>query len=455
MEIANRQHAGVRVLMLLGTLISVSGCNTTGPMTVPKISAGDIVVLDKPANQQASFALSKVVANIRRGTVIGHFPAGGVEGVDGTLCNYRHRGESTLEWSTGTSVLGNWSSELGEVFFQALAQSGINVAGNPSDLFGQQQKASSAEYLIGARIKKIASNICQEHDAWNGFPKNSYSGEMYVDVEWTIFSSLKREEVLKFQTEGYSKQKEPKSDGIVLLLHNAFAHATEGLLNNETLISIARREYEETPEQETASFEKLAIVTDPASKKKIEDNIADVLTSVATIRIGQGHGSGFFISQDGYLLTNAHVVGDAVHVAVILNNGLELDGEVIRRSKNRDIALVKVGLRIPHPLPIQTDHLKPLDRVYAIGTPFEEGLKSSVTTGIVSGFRTFDGQKLIQADAAISPGNSGGPLTDENGNVVGISVLKIALPESDNIAFFIPIQDGLKSLNLTTSTPGS
>ena len=99
--------------------------------------------------------------------------------------------------------------------------------------------------------------------------------------------------------------------------------------------------------------------------------------------------------------------------------------------------------------------MKPLEPVFAIGTPVEEGLSSSVTAGVVSGIRRHNDLEFIQADAAISPGNSGGPLTDKNGNVVGVSVLKKVIPGSEGLGFFIPIDAALDTLNLRTNPPGT
>ena len=100
-----------------------------------------------------------------------------------------------------------------------------------------------------------------------------------------------------------------------------------------------------------------------------------------------GHGSGFFISEDGYLLTNAHVVGEADKVSVVLNNGFEVPGKVIRKLKSRDIALVKVGLRVPTALPLRAAQATKLERVFVVGTTLRESLSSTVTSEIVSGFR--------------------------------------------------------------------
>ncbi|MBT5076501.1 MAG: trypsin-like peptidase domain-containing protein, partial [Rhodospirillales bacterium] len=119
-----------------------------------------------------------------------------------------------------------------------------------------------------------------------------------------------------------------------------------------------------------------------------------------------------------------------------------------RKLKSRDIALIKVGLHVPNPLPIRHKPLTRLEQVYAIGTPIEEGLHSTISKGIVSGFRNFNGKKFIQSDTSISPGNSGGPLVDQNGNVVGVSVLKVVTPGAEGLGLFIPISNALSALKI-------
>ncbi|MDD9924736.1 MAG: trypsin-like peptidase domain-containing protein, partial [Rhodospirillaceae bacterium] len=114
------------------------------------------------------------------------------------------------------------------------------------------------------------------------------------------------------------------------------------------------------------------------------------------------------------------------------------------------VALIKVPLRMPNALPIRAAPAQTLERAFAIGSPLDEALKSTVTSGIVSGIRKMkpDNQLLIQADVPISPGNSGGPLLDRYGNVIGISTLTFSRDKGQNLNGFIPIAEALKSLNL-------
>ena len=96
-------------LVSLAFGLVVGSCNTTPMMPVSKVTSAPTPEINTPTADQASFVLSKVVASIRRGTAIANFPAGGLD-VDGSLCNYKHSGNSTLEWDAGSSVLGNWST---------------------------------------------------------------------------------------------------------------------------------------------------------------------------------------------------------------------------------------------------------------------------------------------------------------------------------------------------------
>jgi S1-C subfamily serine protease len=149
-------------------------------------------------------------------------------------------------------------------------------------------------------------------------------------------------------------------------------------------------------------------------------------------------------------VSNQHVVGTAKNVTIVLENGVEIAAKVLARHKVRDVALIKVPLRVPSYLPLRTELPALLEKVFVIGTPLRAGLQSTVTSGIVSAIRVFaqTGIRLIQSDAAISPGNSGGPLFDENGNVIGISVSSAADDSAQNLNNFIPIGEALEALNL-------
>ena len=152
-------------------------------------------------------------------------------------------------------------------------------------------------------------------------------------------------------------------------------------------------------------------------------------------------GSGVIVNQDGFVLTNNHVVAGADQIKVVLNSGKEYEAEVKGRDPKTDLALIRIKTddKLPF-LPMgDSDSLRVGDWVIAVGNPF--GLENTVTAGIVSakgraiGAGPYD--DFIQTDASINPGNSGGPLIDLDGRVVGINTAIV--PQGQGIGFAIPV----------------
>ncbi len=160
----------------------------------------------------------------------------------------------------------------------------------------------------------------------------------------------------------------------------------------------------------------------------------------------RGVGSGFILSADGYVMTNAHVVDGADEVIVTLTDSREFKARIIGADKRSDVALVKIDATgLPVVRVGDVNRLKVGEWVIAIGSPF--GLESTVTAGIVSAKArdTGDLVKLIQTDVAINPGNSGGPLINMRGEVVGInSQIYSRSGGYMGISFAIPIDEATR-----------
>ncbi|MCS6958653.1 MAG: trypsin-like peptidase domain-containing protein [Pseudanabaenaceae cyanobacterium SKYGB_i_bin29] len=140
--------------------------------------------------------------------------------------------------------------------------------------------------------------------------------------------------------------------------------------------------------------------------------------AVVTLRGGGSTGSGSFISADGLILTNEHVVGRASQVEVRTQDGRRFIGDVIATDRRNDLALVRVrsNERFPFLRLADSSGIQVGQRVFAIGAPF--GLAGTLTTGILSRIAP-NGD--LQTDAAINPGNSGGPLLNSKGELIGIN----------------------------------
>lgn len=169
-------------------------------------------------------------------------------------------------------------------------------------------------------------------------------------------------------------------------------------------------------------------------------------------RIERGTGSGFILSADGRLLTNAHVVAEAGTVEVTLKDGRSFDGKVVGVDPITDVAVVKIPA---HNLPIakigNSRNLAPGQWAIAIGNPL--GLDNTVTVGIISATDRTSAQvgipdkrvSFIQTDAAINPGNSGGPLLNSQGEVIGVNTA--IRTDAQGLGFAIPIETAARIAN--------
>ena len=167
-----------------------------------------------------------------------------------------------------------------------------------------------------------------------------------------------------------------------------------------------------------------------------------VSPSVVNVRRGRSGGSGVIVAPDGYALTNAHVVDGAREVAVTLHNGTETTASVVGADAATDLAVIRIlGSGFAAAELAANEDLRVGQLVIAIGDPL--GFHSTVTTGVVSALgrslSARDGrviENVIQTDAALNPGNSGGPLVDTHAKIVGINTAII--PTAQGICFAIP-----------------
>ena len=176
--------------------------------------------------------------------------------------------------------------------------------------------------------------------------------------------------------------------------------------------------------------------------------VSSSVKSTVTIKSDIGHGSGFLITSDGLIMTNYHVIEKAKEIEVIMNAGFSLPALVISYDEDYDVAIIKVIGNGFKPLFLKdTDEVSVGEEVIAIGTPKEIDLGQSVSKGIISGMREREGKRYIQTDASVNPGNSGGPLLNLKGEVLGIVSRKRI--ESEGIGYAIPINVAIEKLHIT------
>jgi S1-C subfamily serine protease len=203
---------------------------------------------------------------------------------------------------------------------------------------------------------------------------------------------------------------------------------------------VARYQYAATRGRITAEYENARILLDRAPlenvsiasqlvAQRIRPSVVNIeVTHEETIgrrgTLSRGQGSGVIMSADGYIVTNAHVVGTAKFADVTLDDRRPFSAEVIGRDEDSDLAVLKIDA--DNLLPAEwgdSDAMEVGSMVWAVGSPY--GLEQTVTSGILSAKERYEksgtSKELLQTDAAINPGNSGGPLVNSRGQVIGIN----------------------------------
>ncbi len=430
-----------------------TACAGQQPVNPPVIKAKAVVRPDgsqvQPQQDWAGpgarkIAFRRVQTSIQRGAIIG----------DAYLQPMRCYNDSKLLYDDDRKLLN--TTAYGDIFFRVFSGHGYPVASNPNTLF-REAEPESADYLVGANIVKVSGNLCRHIDPWYGHLLGTLSGTVLVTVNWQIYDVLQRRVILHREIEGKFQISDPLAGGYDVLIHQAFADAANRLAVDADLRALVsggagpvspqadgKREMQQIPRQENFRMAFAAHAD--------QVRAATVLVEVSEA----GHGSGFIVRPDGLLITNHHVVGGQRFVRVRHLSGSVEVGEVLQRDRRRDVAVIKLPGNAYPVLPIREMPAQVGEEVYAVGAPHFTELGWTVTRGIISAVRPAmppDRLDFIQADVAIHGGNSGGPLLDRHGNVVGIAALGWAADRrspgmNTGLNGFIPILDGLRHLGL-------
>lgn len=264
-----------------------------------------------------------------------------------------------------------------------------------------------------------------------------------VMVKWTIYDNYLKRNVYTVETAGAADAGELKQ-----LLMKCIIEATKNLMRDETFQKYLLNEVSETNVSGSSVSVQKIFIPKVIAKEGVSNAeiIKKCISSTVTVKTERGHGSGFIITEDGYIVTNKHVVEDAKNIEVIFSNGFVLYPKVIMESTNPDLALLKVEGKGFPVLKLSVSENETGDELIVIGTPKDISLGQTVSRGIISGKREFQGSVYIQTDASINPGNSGGPILNLKGEVIAVATYKTV--DAEGISFGIPVEDVIKTLNL-------
>lgn len=346
----------------------------------------------------------------------------------------------------GAEVNSRPTTALSNVFKKELVAAGFKSgAGDSSNMF-DDSSTSLGEYEVGANITDFDEEFCEQVGFLNGHV--GARGAMRMSIEWQVYSRLQGKLVATIQTTGGAQQNTNSDSATIDVLNDAFDQNVLALLASKAFIAAvsAPPATADNVAPSNSALQPIAI----SSAAPI--TVADGTGSVVAVFAGGGFGSGWVVA-DGYILTDRHVVGDASSVRIKWADQIEGQGTVVRTDARRDVALIKADTRGRPALPVRFDPLKPGETVFAIGTPLDPKLQNSVTRGVVSALRTIDGFAYVQSDVTVNHGDSGGPLLDERGRVVGLTESGLQPGGvAAGVNLFIPVRDSFDFLQLKLET---
>jgi serine protease Do len=403
------------VLVLSGTFFMFFFAGCTTPTLMDQV-AGSQLVVTPHINGSKPIAFHRVIIEMPPGKLLGQLHTGLFRTVT-----------RDIYWNQGGNLVG--PNAYNQAASDTLHECGFDVLGYDQQVFGEND-SYKARYQLGATIRDINFNAYD--------PLAGNFSEANVLVEWQLEDSFSRQIILTNTTSGYAKLPGFNAGTPIL----AFKNALKQMIATGALTDLLATNAPESSSMPVLNSEPLHITVTAAQSNSLPENLDRVMQGVVYIRAGGMLGSGVIVSPDGYILTAAHVVSGTSEVAVRFKSGLQLNASVIRIDEDQDVALIKMPGTGHHAVELNLGDPEQVGgEIYAIGSPLSEDLAFTVTKGVISAYRERQGDKaqFIQTDAALNPGNSGGPLLDKSGKVIGIVSSKIAIPSFEGLAFGVPM----------------
>jgi len=409
-------------LPVISFVFFFAGCTTPTPI---EQAAERQKITPRHVNGSQPIAFRRVIIEVPQGKSIGSFHAG-----------LFRISAGTYNWRRSGGIVG--SEEFNQVATDELRNSGFDVLGEENKVFGEDN-SYKARYQLGATIRDMTFNAYD--------PVGGNFSEATVLAEWQLQDAFSREIVFAYTNSGYAKLNgfDPSA------VSAAFGDALKKMIATSRLADLVATNAP-TAAPATTGTEPISInVARLDQPRSLPEDMDKVMQGVVYIRAGEMLGSGVIVSSDGYVLTAAHVVSGTKEVAVQFKAGLQLNASVVRVDQEQDLALLKLPGTGYQAVQLNLDApARAGNELYAIGSPLNEDLAFTVTKGVISAYREREGDKakFIQTDAALNPGNSGGPLLDKSGRVIGIVSHKIIIPGFEGLAFGVPVDVIAKSLGI-------
>jgi S1-C subfamily serine protease len=350
-------------------------------------------------------------------------------------------GFSNLIARLDTDEIGIAKAEMRVHILEALRAAGHNAVGAESLVFDRDE-SDAADLLLGGTVLELE---CRDMKFTNR--------RCRIGVDWEVLARDDDEVVYRVMTR-YAESNIGENPTVAA--RRLLLGALRSLMARRRFAALLAGKGQNLPASDE-SYPAAEFRACAAGERPLPAEFDAAAEGTLLIKGARGFGSGFALGPDGLVLTAAHVVSEKT-VEIRSRNGAVYVGHVVRLSRKYDVALVALEKPPAAGLPCLDLELVPPNAgadTFAIGSPASQELAFSLTRGIVSGLRLLDGVALIQTDASLSPGNSGGPLLNAQGRVVGVVSRKIAGQAVEGLGFAVQIADGLRALGLQAAVATS
>lgn len=324
-----------------------------------------------------------------------------------------------------------------------LRELGYKVLDPTTSAFAESD-AKQARYQMAAVVNTVEQDYFLKPKGYFEVSDESY-GRTILHVELQVQDSESQEVVFQKAYRGYGLEQGRDPRPIIPAFLNALEHA----LADPELVARLSAAAPTTGGPQSTAWVALTVPACDRGVMALPAGLNGLAKSVVVVRSGAVRGTAVVISPEGFALTAAHLTKGQARVGVKLESGLELDAEVLRADAKSDLALLRLPGRGYPCVPVVPKSPSVGENVFVVGTPLGEGFAGSVSRGVVSATRQVDGIDLVQTDASINPGSSGGPLLDRNGQLLGIVSFKVAAPGVEGLGFGVATSNAASRLAVT------
>lgn len=409
------------------------GCATDPPPAVaPAMPESAPIPLGERGSEPLAFR--RVVYRIPSNAVLGEVRVG-------------RRVEDQMRWTVGRRQ----STAFNVAVTDGLRALGYDVRDEADSLFDPKGQAK-VRYEMAAILHDASVDFRYEIDRRDE-KRGEGVGTADVEVEVRLFDALEKRTVYSRTFVGQGRDEGMKPNPLMIAVVEAILKTTE---DPEFVALLAVQDDGVEIASLDDSERAIVVAACPVDPEQSEtDPLPRTLGSVVEIQAGNVAGTGVLISPEGFILTAAHVVRDAPEVWVRIDGGAQLPARIRASDPESDLALLRIPGRNFTCAPIRRAgaQLELGSDVFTVNVAIGEDRRPTIARGVVSGYPVRDGRRLIQTDASLNPGSSGGPLLAPDGSVAGISILKMVGDAIEGLGLAVPADEAVKQLEIEWREP--